>query len=182
MKIGIIGRGNVGGGLAQFWEQAGHDVRTAGRDDVAEAAGHGDVVLLAVPADAVDDALASAGSLDGKVLIDATNDIRGSRASQAGHVAELAPGARVVKAFNALFARTYDKLAQLDPPAQVVYCGNDAEAKDVVAQLARDAHLEPIDVGGLDQAANLEGFARMIINLAYEQGLGPHVYRFSVPS
>jgi predicted dinucleotide-binding enzyme len=181
VKIGIIGRGNVGGGLAQFWEQAGHDVRTAGRDDVAEAAAHGDVVLLAVPADAVDDALANAGSLDGKVLVDATNDIGGTRASQAGHVAELASGARVVKAFNALFARTYDKLADLDPPAQVVYCGDDAEAKEVVAQLARDAHLEPIDVGGLDQAPNVEGFSRMIINLAYNQGFGPHVYRFTAP-
>ena len=181
MKIGIIGRGNVGGGLARFWEQAGHDVRTAGRGDVAEAAAHGEVVVLAVPAGAVDDVLASAGSLDGKVLIDATNDIGGQGRSQAGHVAELAPGARVVKAFNALFALTYDKLAQLDPPAQVVYCGDDADAKEVAAQLARDAHLEPVDVGGLDQAPNVEGFARMIINLAYNEGFGPHVYRFEQP-
>jgi predicted dinucleotide-binding enzyme len=181
VKIGIIGRGNVGGGLAQFWEQAGHDVRAAGRDDVAEAAAHGDIVLLAVPAVAVEDALAGAGSLDGKVLIDATNDMGGTRASQAGHVAELAQGARVVKAFNAIFALTYDALPGLDPPAQVVCCGDDVEAKEAVARLARDAHLEPIDVGGLEQAPNVEGFARMIINLAYKQGFGPHVYRFENP-
>jgi 8-hydroxy-5-deazaflavin:NADPH oxidoreductase len=181
VKIGIIGRGNVGGGLAQFWQQAGHDVRTAGRDDVAEAAAHGDVVLLAVPAGAVDDALASAGSLDGTVLIDATNDMSRARESQAGHVAELAPSARVVKGFNAIFALTYDKLSGLDPPAQVVYCGDDADAKETFAQLARDAYLEPIDVGGLEQAPNVEGFARMIINLAYNQGFGPHVYRFEAP-
>jgi predicted dinucleotide-binding enzyme len=178
VKIGIIGRGNVGGGLARFWEQAGHDVRAAGRDDVAGAAAHGEVILLAVPADAVDDALSSAGSLDGKVLIDATNDIAGTRASQAGHVAELATGARVVKAFNAAFARTYPALAGLEQPPHLAYCGDDSAAKEVVAQLARDAHFEPIDVGGLDQAPNVEGFARMIINLAYNQGFGPHVYRF----
>ena len=181
MKIGIIGRGNVGGGLAEFWKQAGHDVRAAGRDDVAGAARHGEVVLLAVPAAAVDDAIANAGSLAGKVLIDATNDISRARESQAGHVAELAPEARVVKGFNAIFALTYDKLAALDPPAQVVYCGDDAEAKEIFAGLARDAHLEAIDVGGLEQAADVEGFARMIINLAYKQGFGPHVYRFEVP-
>ena len=181
MKIGIIGRGHVGGGLARFWEQAGHDVVTAGREGVAEAAAHGDVVVLAVPAAAADDALASAGALDGKVLVDATNDVSRTRESLAWHVAELAPGARVVKAFNAVFALTYDKLPELDPPAQVVYCGDDPEAKELVAQLARDAHLEPIDVGGLDQALDVEGFARMIINLAYKQGFGPNVYRFERP-
>ena len=181
MKIGIIGRGNVGGGLARFWEQAGHDVVAAGRDGVADAVAHGDVIVLAVPARAVDDALASGGSLDGKVLVDATNDVARTRDSQAAHVAELAPGARVVKAFNALFALTYDKLPELDPPAQIVYCVDDAEAKELVAQLARDAHLEPVDVGGLDQAPEVEGFARMIINLAYKQGFGPNVYRFENP-
>lgn len=181
MKIGVIGKGNVGGGLAKRWAEAGHDVRAAGRDDVAEAAAHGEVVVLAVPAAAVDDALASAGSLDAKILVDATNDVGADRPSQAAHVAELAPGARVVKAFNAAFARTYDSLQRLDPPAQLVYCGDDAEAKDVVAQLIRDAGFEPVDVGALDQAANIEGFARMIINLAYKQGFGPHVYRFESP-
>jgi predicted dinucleotide-binding enzyme len=181
VKIGVLGQGNVGGGLAGFWQDAGHDVRTAGRDEIAEAAAHGDILLLAVPADAVDDALASAGSLDGKIVIDATNDIGGTRASQAGHVASLAAGARVVKAFNALFAQTYGNLAELDPRAQVVYCGDDAEAKEAVAQLARDAHLDPVDAGGLDQAPNIEGFARMIIDIAYNQGRGPFVYRFEQP-
>lgn len=181
MKIGIIGRGNVGGGLARFWEQAGHDVLAAGRDGVADAAAHGDVVVLAVPASAAGEALANAGKLAGKVLVDATNDVSRARESQAAHVAELAPGARVVKAFNALFALTYERLPELDPPAQVVYCGDDPEAKELVAQLARDAHLEPVDVGGLDQAPDVEGFARMIINLAYNQGFGPSVYRFERP-
>jgi predicted dinucleotide-binding enzyme len=73
MKIGSIGKGNVGGALTRL---SGHDVRAGGRDDsVAEVAAHGDVVLLAVDADAVEDVLHAAGPLDGKVLIDATNDI-----------------------------------------------------------------------------------------------------------
>jgi predicted dinucleotide-binding enzyme len=118
MRIGSIGAGNVGGVLVKRWREAGHDVRAGGRDSVAEVAAHGEVVLLAVPADAVDEALLTAGSLDGKVLIDATNDLGGEWRSLAAHVAELAPGARVVKAFNASFAPVFEKAAQLEPPGE----------------------------------------------------------------
>jgi predicted dinucleotide-binding enzyme len=75
MKIGSIGAGNVGGALPKLRREAGHDVRAGGHDSVADVAAHGDIVLLAVPADAVDSALQAAGSLDGKVLIDATNNL-----------------------------------------------------------------------------------------------------------
>jgi predicted dinucleotide-binding enzyme len=181
VKIGVIGGGNVGGGLAKLWEQAGHEVRVSDRESVAETADFGDVVLLAVPAGAVDDALGQAGSLEGKVLIDATNDIGGERRSQAAHVAELAPGARVVKAFNAVFAALYDQVARMDRRPELVFCGDDAEAKEQVAQLVRDANFEPVDVGGLDQAPNVEGFARTNISIAYGQGRGPFVWLFEKP-
>jgi hypothetical protein len=178
MKIGSIGEGNVGGALARRWREAGHDVRAGGRDSVAEVAAHGEVVLLAVPADAVDDALDSAGSLDGKVLIDATNDLAGERDSQAGHVAGLVPGARVVKAFNASFATVFEQAADLDIPANLVLCGDDEGAKETVSGLIRDIGMDPVDVGGLDQAPNIEAFARMNVNLAFGQGRGLLVYRF----
>ena len=61
MRIGSIGVGNVGGTLARLWRQAGQDVSAGGRG----VAAHGEVVLLAVPADGVDAALRAAGSLDG---------------------------------------------------------------------------------------------------------------------
>jgi 8-hydroxy-5-deazaflavin:NADPH oxidoreductase len=178
MKIGSIGDGNVGGALAKLWREAGHDVRAGGRDSVAEVAAHGEVVLLAIPASAVEAALKAAGSLDGKVLIDATNDISGERLSQAGHVAGLAPGARVVKAFNATFASVFEQADQLDTPANLVFCGDDEGAKEVAAGLIRDIGMDPVDVVGLDQAPNVEAFARMSVNLAYGQGRGPVVYRF----
>jgi predicted dinucleotide-binding enzyme len=129
IRIGSIGAGNVGGVLAKRWREAGHDVRAGGRDSVAEVAAHGEVVLLAVPADAVDEALLTAGSLDGKVLIDATNDLAWEWRSLAAHVAELVPEARVVKAFNASFAGVFEKAAQLEPPANLVFCGDDEGAK-----------------------------------------------------
>ena len=87
MKIGSIGAGNVGGALAKLWGAAGHDVRAGGHDSVADVAAHGDIVLVAVPADAVDSALQAAGSLDGKVLIDATNDLSSEWPSMATHIA-----------------------------------------------------------------------------------------------
>ena len=183
MKIGAIGKGNVGGALARLWHQAGHDVRAGGRDDsVADVAAHGDVVLLAVGADAVEDVLQAAGPLDGKILIDATNDIDAKFGSLAGRVAELVPGAKVVKAFNATFAPVFDAAAKLDPPANLVFCGDDPGAKETVSGLIRDIGMAPVDVGGLDQAANVEAFARMNISLAYGQGRGPQVYRFDPPN
>jgi 8-hydroxy-5-deazaflavin:NADPH oxidoreductase len=181
MKIGSIGAGNVGGILAQLWREAGHDVHAGGRDSVAEVAAHGEVVLLAVPADAVDTVLHAAGSLDGKVLIDATNDLAGQWPSLAAHVAELAPGAKVVKAFNAFFASLFETAAQLTPPANLVFCGDDEDAKRTVAGLIRDIGLEPVDVGGLDQAGNVEAFARMNVNLGFGQGRGPLIYRYDTP-
>jgi predicted dinucleotide-binding enzyme len=183
MKIGSIGKGNVGGALTRLWQQAGHDVRAGGRaDSVADVAAHGDVVLLAVDAEAVEDVLRAAGPLDGKILIDATNDLDAKFGSVAGRVAELAPGARVVKAFNATFASVFDAAGQLDPPANLVFCGDDEAAKETVSVLISDIGMAPVDVGGLDQAANVEAFARMNVSLAYGQGRGPQVYRFDPPN
>src|SRR5919109_5127161 len=71
MKIITIGRGNIGGGLARRWERAGHDVTTLGSEG-GDASG-ADVVLVAVPSDAISDALRKVSGLEGKTAIDATN-------------------------------------------------------------------------------------------------------------
>ena len=75
MNITVIGRGNVGGGLARRWEKAGHTVTKLGREggDAADA----EAVLLAVPSNAIADALGKVSGLDGKVVIDATNAFTG---------------------------------------------------------------------------------------------------------
>lgn len=71
MNIFVLGRGNVGGGLARRWEQAGHAVTAVGRDggDATDA----DVVVVAVPSGQIADALSKVGGLAGKVAIDTTN-------------------------------------------------------------------------------------------------------------
>jgi predicted dinucleotide-binding enzyme len=180
MRIGVIGSGRVGGGLARIWERAGHDVRVATRADVAETAAFGEVVVLAVPAGEVRDALGAAGRLEGRVLLDATNDLSG-RGSGTEGVAELAPGARVVKGFNTVFAALYDDVLTVDRPPSLVLCGDDAAAKEAVSTLARDAGYEPVDVGGLSEAGLLDALARLVTGLAYRQGRGPFVYRFEAP-
>ncbi len=177
MKIGVLGGGKVGGGLAQLFERAGHEVQVSTRETVSETAAFGDVVVLAVPAVASKEVLAAAGSLEGKILIDATNPF-GEGAATNTDVVQAARGARVVKGFNALFAATYGGLAGADRPVSLVYCGDDAEAKETVAELIKGVGLEPVDVGGLDLASNLEAFAMMNVNIAYMQGRGPFVYRF----
>jgi predicted dinucleotide-binding enzyme len=180
MKIGVIGGGRVGGGLARQWERAGHDVRVATRSDVADTAAFGDVVVLAVPAGEVAAAVTAAGPLDGKVLVDATNDLAAVGPGTDG-IAALAPGAEVVKAFNTVFAALYEEVAAADRPPSLVLCGDGDAAKATVAALARDAGFDPIDVGGLAEARELDAFARLVIGLAYRQGRGPFVYRFEAP-
>jgi predicted dinucleotide-binding enzyme len=71
MKIAVVGKGNVGGGLADRWERAGHDVTRIGKDggDVSDA----DAVLIAVPGGALTDAIESVSGWEGKTVIDATN-------------------------------------------------------------------------------------------------------------
>ena len=180
MKIATIGRGNVGGGLADLWEKAGHDVQRIGSDggDVSDA----DAVLLAVPSAAIQDALAGVSGLEGKVLIDATNLIQGDRPgghdSLASYVKE-ASGAHVAKAFNTVFARVYDKLAEQKTPSSCVYCGDD-EAKETTAQLIRDAGYEPVDAGGLENARSLEDYLKLLFAVS-SAGLGPFFYRFEAP-
>jgi predicted dinucleotide-binding enzyme len=180
MKIGVLGGGRVGDGLARLWQRAGHDVRVSTRATVAETAAFGEVVVLAVPATAVAEALASAGPLAGKVLVDATNSLTPDGATNAD-VVRLAPGARVFKAFNTLFAPLYDRIPEAERPPSLVFCGDDSEAKSTVSQLIRDAGVEPVDAGGLDAAPNIEAFARLVIGIAYGQGRGPFFYRFEAP-
>jgi 8-hydroxy-5-deazaflavin:NADPH oxidoreductase len=83
-----------------------------------------------------------------------------------------------VKAFNTLFAEAYDRISAAESPPSLVYCGDDVEAKETVAQLIRDVGLEPVDGGGLDVAPQVEAFAQLVIGIAYGQGRGPFFYRF----
>lgn len=122
----------------------------------AEAAQFGEVVVLSVPWPQVTDALALAGSLEGKVLIDTCNAFGGGPAIPTGLsvgevVSRLAPGARVVKAYNTLGSAVLATAAYQNGGAEVAifYSGDDGAAKALVAELIVASGYAPIDVGPL---------------------------------
>ena len=179
MKIACIGRGNVGGGLADLWEQAGHEVTRIGKDggDVSDA----DAVLVAVPGGAIADALEKAQGLDGKTVIDATNLIGAERPSGFNSNAEYVKsktGGPTAKSFNLNFARVYDRLGQTKTQPSNVWTG-DEDARDVVEQLIRDAGYDPIYAGGLENASTQEQGIGLIF--AISQASGPFLYRMAPP-
>jgi predicted dinucleotide-binding enzyme len=175
MRIAILGGGRVGSALGASWRERGHDVAISTRDTVAETAAGADVVVLSVPAAAAPGVLAAAGGLHGTVLVDATNNLSGGPDGLA--LAALVPRARVVKAFNTVFS-TFMHETPPDRPASLVFCGDDAEAKAVVATLIEDLGFEPVDAGGSELTPKVETFAHLVIGIAYRQGRGPFVYRF----
>ncbi len=125
-KIGIIGNGSVGSALARGLERSGHQVRAVGKNAKAirETAAWGEVVLLAVPFGAIDDVVRDAGDLlAGKTVVDVTNALDASMnlavgftTSGAEELQRKLPNARVVKAFNTVFAQHMDSGRLGDQP------------------------------------------------------------------
>jgi 8-hydroxy-5-deazaflavin:NADPH oxidoreductase len=177
MKITVVGRGNLGGGLADLWERAGHQVTRLGRDggDVSDA----DAVLVAVPGGAIADAFERLQGFEGKTMIDATNLYNVSPpdgfASNAEFVKSKTKGA-TAKSFNVNFASLFGRLGEARARPGNLWCGDD-EAREVVEQLNRDAGYEPVRSGPLESAAAQEALIGVIFGIA--EGMGPCVYRFA---
>jgi predicted dinucleotide-binding enzyme len=179
MRITVIGRGNVGGGLAELWRAAGHDVAELGRDggDASEA----DVLLVAVPGPAIAEALSHVRGLEGKVTIDATNAARGRNDAyeSLAHEVKAIVGGPTAKSFNLNFARVYEDIGTQRVRPSNLYCSDD-EARDATEQLIRDAGYDPAYVGGLEHARALEDHLGLLFALN-QAGLGPHFYRYARP-
>ena len=179
MNITVIGRGNVGGGLAQRWRAAGHDVQELGREG-GDASG-ADVVLLAVPSGSIAEALASVKGVGGQVVIDATNAFGGrddTFESLAHQVKSLTNGP-VAKSFNLNFAAIYDELDGQRVRPSNLYCADD-DARTVTEQLSRDAGYDPVNLGGLEHARAMEDSLGLLF-AANQAGLGPFFYRWAKP-
>jgi hypothetical protein len=181
MRIGIIGAGRIGGNAARLFARAGHEVLLSYTRDQQklerlaseigarsgtprEAAQLGEVIVLSVPWTLVDDALAQAGSLDGKIVIDTTNQFGhggwedlGDRTAAQINAARMS-GARYTKAFNTLTAGFQAQAAGRTGDDRVVMflCGDDEEAKRVVSALIDEAGFTPVDVGGTADAEPME--------------------------
>jgi 8-hydroxy-5-deazaflavin:NADPH oxidoreductase len=176
MKVTLIGSGNMGSALATQISKAGHALVITGRNadkakelaratgavfkDKAAADGADVVVVATAYPDAVA-ALRSAGDLNGKVIVDITNPLTadymgltiGHSTSAAEEIQKAFPDAKVVKAFNTVFAQVIaggPKLAGTTVP--VYFAGDDAAAKETVKSLIQSTGFAAVDAGGLRNA------------------------------
>jgi 8-hydroxy-5-deazaflavin:NADPH oxidoreductase len=197
MKIGVIGNGNMGGALGKLWSSRGHKIMFGSRNpehvktmagispnvnsgSIPDAVRFGDVILLAVPWQGVENVFRLTGPIPGKIIIDCTNPLSenymslvvGFTSSGAEEIAKMAQGARVVKAFNTIAAAVLSKPRFDDVDATALYCGDDAEAKKVVAGLIKELGFEAIDAGPLQNARYLEPMGEMFVQLAFAQNMG----------
>ena len=178
LKIGIVGSGRIGGTLGALWLKAGHEIMFSSLDlehDKAlaarlggkaragtsrEAAAFGEVLLIAVPYAALPQVGRDLGDLiKGKVVLDACNPIPGrdgdiatwAREKGAGLAsAELLPGARLVRAFNAIgYARLPEASQRQGERIGMPMAGDDAGAIAVASRLVREIGYEPVLIGPL---------------------------------
>jgi predicted dinucleotide-binding enzyme len=182
MRIGIVGAGRIGGGIARQLGAAGHDIKLSfSRDRAsleslaaeigsnasvgtpAEAVEYGAVVVISVPWSVLPAALEEAGSLDGKIVIDTTNQFGAPPLPAPGETAahfnaSRMAGGRYTKSFNTLTARFQAEAAGRRGTGRIVQwlCGDDAAAKRVVSGLIEDAGFVPFDLGGTADCAVME--------------------------
>jgi len=179
MKITVIGRGNVGGGLASRWRDAGHEVQELGRDggDASDA----DVLLVAVPAPEIANALGRVTGIGDKITIDATNAIRGRNEAfdSLAHEVKSIVGGPTAKSFNLNFAVIYDEIGAQRVRPSNLYCAED-DAREVTEQLIRDAGYDPAYAGGLEKARMLEDHLELLFAVN-QAGLGPFFVRYAKP-
>lgn len=196
MSIAILGLGNMGKGLAK--RLAGKTDIVFGAHDNASATtfagllpGHikvgsyedaakiSDIIILALPYAAALEEARTNRAFDGKILVDITNPIGSDGSLAVGHttsaaeeIQKAAPRAKVVKAFNTIFAGVFDTPNTATATVPIFIAGDDPKAVEVVAALARSAGFAAEVVGDLSQSRLLEPLGMLNIRLAYGVGKG----------
>ncbi len=191
MKIAVIGTGNVGAALGGTFARAGHDVTLAAQDaektkrvaeqvgaraaaDPAEAAENAEIVVLAIPFGALEEVgreIADAGA--DKVVVDATNPIAPDYSgladpggpSAAERLADVAPRAKVAKAFNTLFASLQGDPEGLGERLDALFATDDDGARSTLTDLLASLGFRPIDAGPLENARLMEALAWLNMSL-----------------
>lgn len=201
MYIAILGTGSMARGLAQRFAASGYAVVLGSRDaerahvvaaelgqgvqaaSVRGAAEAADVVVLAVPFSAARETLAAADDLGGKIIIDITNPLTedyggltiGHTNSAAEEIQRAAPGARVVKALNTVFASLLAEPTINGAPVTAFYAGDDEAANATVRAILERAGFKPEFAGALRNARYLEPVAGLNIVLGYGLGGGTSI-------
>ncbi len=206
MNIAIIGTGNIGSALARLLAGIkGNNVVVAGKSatdgaelaarlhadsgvnlesgSISRAVEQSDVVILAVPYGAIA-GIARSVNFDGKILVDLSNPVKedfsgitvGFSTSAAEEIQALLPGARVVKAFNTVFAQVYEQGLDFDGSAVPAFVASDSDAaRSTVMELAARAGFDPVDAGPLSNARYLEPLGYLNIQFGYMLGHGTQI-------
>lgn len=196
--VTVIGSGNVGSAVAALAAKGGAQVQVLGRDQdkaaalAAEVSGTagaigeaitGEIVVLAVPVNAFDELVAAYGAqLEGKVVVDVTNPVDFATfdsltvpadSSAAAELQAKLPGAKVVKAFNTLFAGVL-AAGQVggDVPAVVLVAGDDESAKSALIELVTAGGVKGVDAGSLKRAREMEAVGFLQMTLAAREIIG----------
>ncbi|MBI4927728.1 MAG: NAD(P)-binding domain-containing protein [Anaerolineae bacterium] len=192
MKIAVLGAKIIGSTLARKWAAAGHDIKLGVRNvdnpetltlahelgvrasvgSTAEAIAFGEVVLFAIPGDAMEQVVHQYGSaLNGKIVIDAANRIGSPIPNSLAIFEEYAPQAVYARAFNNLGWENFAEPALNDTQIDLIYCCEPG-ARETLDGLIRDVGLNPVWVGGNNKIELVDLVLRLWFNLAYEQKMG----------
>ena len=179
MRIAVIGKGNIGGSLGSKWIAAGHDVVYGARDGSGEGPGgapvtsigdaieHADVVVLAVPGQVVGDVVAEHGAaLAGKTVVDAVNRIGAPEFDSRAIIAQAAPQARYVRAFNSL---GWENFANPMPGTNMFFAA-DPDARATAEELITAVGLEPVLVGDATATATVDALLPLWFALVQQNG------------
>lgn len=213
-RVGVLGTGEVGRTLAAGFSSRGHHVMIGSRTTdnqglqdwiagegagveagtFAEAAAHGELLVLAVLGDAAEEVIASAGpeSFAGKVVIDAMNPLDFSQGfpprlsitgadSLGERVQRALPDARVVKAFNTIGNAYFVDPSFTEGLPTMLIAGNDDAAKQTVADLLADfGWPEPVDIGGIEGSRELEAICIAWVKIGGRRGAWDHGFKLLV--
>ncbi len=186
MKVAIIGKGHAGKAIGSGLTRIGHEVRYGHREPgerPALAAEWGELVIFAIPYHQVSNVVANIGHLlDDKVVIDVTNRIGPNgepvpcgSTSGAEELQKALPLAKVVKAFNTVFAANQSTGHIGDEQLAGFVAGDDPEAKGTVMSLMKDMGYAPVDCGPLRTAQYLEAMGLGIMQMAHGTGMGTSI-------
>ena len=197
IKIVVLGAGNIGGTLGRKWVAAGHQVvfgvnNPSGekarklRSDLGDRAAihttgealatNPDVVVLAIPGMAMDATIAQyADQLDGKIIIDTANKMGASTHNSFAALQQHTPHSSIYRAFNTLGWENFANPVFDGTPADLFFCGTDGESRATVEQLISDIGLQPVYLGGIQQAGVVDSLLGLWFALAVGRGKGRHL-------
>jgi 8-hydroxy-5-deazaflavin:NADPH oxidoreductase len=196
-KIAVLGAGNISGTLGRKWAAAGHQVAFGVSDPNGEKARkirselgnevtigtveealstNPDVVLMSIPGSAMEATIAQyAAQLDGKIIIDAANNMGSSVRNSFAALQQYTPHAHIYRAFNIYGWENFVNADYDGETSDLFFCGSDGDIRAVVEQLIADVGPQPVYLGGVEQVGVVDSLLGLWFGLAVGQRKGRHL-------